>query len=165
MSYQTRHLTSRRFLNWSLSQKAPTILRTYRPSSANNYQYPEIVHKMRDDKAEIWEVCRATTAAPTYFYPQQMKIYEFGNDNDEDSEGKGAAFYFDGGFGTNNPTELSYNEVGSYSEPGESLVVVSIGTGKHKKGFSSMLGAKYNQRYKTDTENIHNAMETKMESS
>lgn len=160
MSYQTRHLSYSRFIRWTLSQKAPTILRTYRASSVNKGLHP-IVHSMRDDRAEIWEICRATTAAPTFFYPKQMEIHEFNGDNDETTTLKGHGSYFDGGFGTNNPTEISYNEVKSHSEPGEDVVVVSIGTGIHKKRFSSILGTSWNQRYLTDTENVHKAMHDK----
>jgi hypothetical protein len=62
---------------------------------------------------EIWEVCRATTAAPTYFKPIKID----GN------------YYSDGGTGANNPTFEAIREMRLLH--GHSLrLVASFGTGK-----------------------------------
>ena len=68
----------------------------------------------------IWEVGRATSAAPTYFKPPKI-------DNRK---------YLDGGFGeTNNPTIEIYDEVRRMNNNSNNCIgiLVSIGTGKNKK--------------------------------
>ena len=62
----------------------------------------------------IWQVARATSAAPTYF--DNMKI---GND-----------VYCDGGFGCNNPAFQAVNEVSEMSGGSEDITLLSIGTGE-----------------------------------
>ena len=68
----------------------------------------------------IWQVARATAAAPTYFRPAKIDGLE----------------YLDGGFGrTNNPCVEIYDEVRKKNNHYEKSVgfVLSIGTGKNKK--------------------------------
>lgn len=68
----------------------------------------------------IWQVARATSAAPTYFAP--LKIGDLG--------------YLDGGFGaTNNPCQEIYDEVRRMNNNSEKCVkvVFSVGTGKNNK--------------------------------
>ena len=68
----------------------------------------------------IWQVARATSAAPTYFAP--LKI--------------GELEYLDGGFGaTNNPCQEIYDEVRRMNNNSENCVkvVFSVGTGKSNK--------------------------------
>lgn len=72
----------------------------------------------------IWQVARATSAAPGYFSP--IKINR-GNGNDP----RDRIRFKDGGFGTNNPTKEAYYDIvdkhGGQSKIG---LVISIGTGK-----------------------------------
>lgn len=68
----------------------------------------------------IWQVARATSAAPGYFHPIAIK------------RGDGSKIRFkDGGFGTNNPTREAYWDIkekhGAESKIG---LVISIGTGQ-----------------------------------
>lgn len=67
----------------------------------------------------IWEVARATSAAPTYFKAPKI-------DNRE---------YLDGGFGPNNPSLEIYEEVRTMNNQSNECVsiVLSIGTGKNNK--------------------------------
>ena len=92
----------------------PHLFRTYRIDvppdtvSPRNWSVPA--------NHEIWEVCRATTAAPTYFRPAKI-------------EGK---IYSDGGVGTNNPTLEAFAEIdGLHKNCLESIV--SFGTGMPEK--------------------------------
>jgi len=64
----------------------------------------------------IWEVARATTAAPFYFKPIQISNRKFG----------------DGGFGTNNPADEMLHEVSSMTghNPKSIALLLSIGTGE-----------------------------------
>jgi len=62
---------------------------------------------------EIWEVCRATTAAPTYFKPMMID----GN------------YYSDGGTEANNPTVEAMREI-RLLHPGSLKLIASFGTGK-----------------------------------
>ncbi|KAL8826143.1 MAG: hypothetical protein Q9191_003981 [Dirinaria sp. TL-2023a] len=68
----------------------------------------------------IWEVARATSAAPTYFKPAKIDHRK----------------YLDGGFGeTNNPSIEIYDEVRRMNNDSNDCIsiLVSIGTGKNKK--------------------------------
>lgn len=71
----------------------------------------------------IWQVARATSAAPGYFRP--IKINKGNGSNPRDR-----IRFKDGGFGTNNPTKEAYYDIvekhGSQSKIG---LVISIGTG------------------------------------
>lgn len=80
----------------------PTLFRTYDRSSS-----------LKD--CTIWEVARATSAAPTFFKPIKL--------------GKGGAEYIDAGFGYNNPCDKLIAEARN-AFPGRSdLQILSIGTG------------------------------------
>lgn len=67
----------------------------------------------------IWEVARATSAAPTYFQPRKTGNRE----------------YLDGGMGANNPCEELYGEVRRMNNGSNKCVriILSIGTGKNNK--------------------------------
>lgn len=100
--------------------RVPYLFRSYRhPKSTNN----DVLERNPDaqDEYKIWEVGRATSAAPTYL--KAMKI-------DEDNE---KSEFVDGGFGANNPTEEAYRSIQQLSnnDPQALKVVVSIGTGKN----------------------------------
>jgi hypothetical protein len=62
--------------------------------------------------AKIWEVARATSAAPRYFTPQKIE----GND------------FMDGGIGFNNPSQVISSEIQAIHGK-EPCLVLSIGTG------------------------------------
>ena len=67
----------------------------------------------------IWQVARATSAAPTYFEPVVIDGLE----------------YIDGGFGANNPCAEIYDEVKKMNNSAEKCVyfILSVGTGKNNK--------------------------------
>ena len=100
--------------------RVPYLFRSYRhPRSANS----DVLERNPDaqDEYRIWQVGRATAAAPTYF--KAMKMDE---DNDKSE-------FIDGGFGANNPTEEAYRSIQQLSNNDSRAVkvVVSIGTGKN----------------------------------
>lgn len=69
----------------------------------------------------IWQVARATSAAPGYFHP--IKIDEV--------DGSDRIRFKDGGFGTNNPTKVAYYDVvDKHGKESKIGLVISIGTGK-----------------------------------
>ena len=74
----------------------------------------------KKDAYPIWQIGRATSAAPTYF--KAVKIEE-----DDDFE------FIDGGFGANNPSEEVYRSVQQIcnNNPRAVKAFVSIGTGKN----------------------------------
>ena len=99
----------------------PYLFRTYKnlrstqdPQRKSNYRNPGPAHDI-----PIWQVARATSAAPRYF--KEVKI--------EDRK------YVDGGFGTNNPSHEIYLEVLRMNNLNEECVkgLVSVGTGKSKR--------------------------------
>lgn len=100
--------------------RVPYLFRSYRhPRSAVD----DILERNpdRDDHYQIWQVGRATAAAPFYFKAVRLE------EEDEKSE------YIDGGFGANNPSEEAYRSVKQLSNnrPDTVKVLVSIGTGKN----------------------------------
>ena len=87
-------------------------------------------------------MCRATSAAPTYFPPINLDGHK----------------YWDGGLRSNNPIEEVYDEAKSEYPDKHIRVVVSIGTGKPKNldpGEHGSQWMRYSIRMLTDTENTH----------
>jgi hypothetical protein len=102
----------------------------------------------------IWQVARATSAAPTYFNDITIDDHKF----------------LDGGFGTNNPAEEIYREVCLMNGNNKSSVglLVSIGTGQSKVSrFATATGSlskyftffKAVKRMATNGENVHLRMQ------
>ena len=81
------------------------VLRSYRNARAADVLF---------DECRIWEACRATSAAPTYFDPIQI--------------GRHSQKFVDGGVLYNNPVQLLYHEA-SDIWPARRAVIVSVGTG------------------------------------
>lgn len=103
----------------------------------------------------MWEACRATSAAPTFFDPVQIGPY-------------GQSF-IDGGLGYNNPIAKVYDEVRSIW-PDRPVVATSIGTGEvpgTKFGGSLKKIAKSIAKIVTDcdvvADNFYNANEVMVE--
>ncbi|KAL6408074.1 kinesin light chain [Ilyonectria robusta] len=87
------------------ARAGPRLFRTYR------------VRENASFNCTIWEACRATSAAPSYFEP--IKI---GYESEEE-------MFVDGGLGTNNPIELVLEEARRVFPGRKVACVVSIGTG------------------------------------
>ena len=100
----------------------------------------------------IWQVARATSAAPTYFKPVVIDGLE----------------YLDGGFGANNPCAEIYHEVKKMNNNAEKCVsfILSIGTGKnnnvsrfHGQGMSRYWNyLNFARKWATDSERTHDQM-------
>ena len=100
----------------------PYLFRTYKnlhlsknPRERTLDRNPAMAHDI-----PIWQVARATSAAPTYFKPPNIDGLE----------------YLDGGFGnTNNPSVEIYNEVRTMNNNAKesASIVISVGTGKNNK--------------------------------
>lgn len=109
------------------------LLRTY------NHQYdpaitPIWVNPYNDgiDKLRIWEVTRATSAAPFFF---KMLEADFGNS-------RGRVGFKDGGIRENNPSYAAYSEhLSLKGEDHEPALLLSVGTGRpdtSRDGFASV---------------------------
>ena len=102
--------------------QTPYLFRTYKnlhrsatkEERSFDRNHPALAHDI-----PIWQVARATSAAPTYFKPMKIDKLE----------------YLDGGFGTNNPCIKIYDEVRKMNNNSDKCakVVVSIGTGKNNR--------------------------------
>ncbi|MCJ1428057.1 hypothetical protein MMC29_005964 [Sticta canariensis] len=102
-------------------EEKPYIFRTYknlhRGENAKQRlldRNPGLAHDI-----PIWQVARATSAAPTYFEPPKTGDLE----------------YLDGGMGANNPCEEIYDEVRRMNNGSKNCVrvILSIGTGRNHK--------------------------------
>lgn len=97
----------------------------------------------------IWQVARATAAAPTYFKPMVIDGLE----------------YLDGGFGANNPCLEAYDEVKKMNNNAKRCVqyILSVGTGKNNEisrfkgdGIYRYLNyLNFARKWATDSEGIH----------
>jgi hypothetical protein len=83
------------------------------------------------DKLRIWEVTRATSAAPFYFKMLEANL-----------EGRGKVGFKDGGIRENNPSYAAYSEhLSLHGEDHEPALLLSVGTGRpdtQKDGFASV---------------------------
>ncbi|KAI8279405.1 protein kinase subdomain-containing protein [Colletotrichum sp. SAR11_57] len=88
------------------NKKNPYLFRTYRGTTNHAHN------------VEIWEAARATTAAPTFFRPMQLKIEAEWDD------------YMDGALAVNNPAKLVLKEAEAQFGTGRKLgFLLSLGTG------------------------------------
>ena len=100
----------------------------------------------------IWQVARATSAAPTYFKPPKIDGLE----------------YVDGGFGANNPCAEIYDEVRKMNNDSKksASTILSIGTGKNNEarrfkgtGFQRYFNyLNFARKWASDSEQTHLAM-------
>lgn len=80
-------------------------------------------HKAREDAVQdflMWQVARATSAAPTYFEPARLDV----------SGGAGYMALVDGGVYANNPAMCGYVEARRLWPDEHDFLVVSLGTGE-----------------------------------
>lgn len=105
------------------------------------------------DDCAIWQGCRATTAAPTFFPPMEI--------------GKPPISYVDGGLGYNNPIRALMDEI-SHLWPNRKIgCIVSVGTGVPP---TTDVGRKIKPLFETmknmslDTEKIARDFKKEMES-
>ena len=101
----------------------PYIFRTYKnlhldEDPERTEEKPLVRNPGEAQDIPIWQVARATSAAPTYFKPMEID----------------GLSYIDGGFGANNPCSEIVDEVRILNNHATNCVstVVSIGTGKDK---------------------------------
>ncbi|KFY85790.1 hypothetical protein V498_07664 [Pseudogymnoascus sp. VKM F-4517 (FW-2822)] len=78
------------------------------------YDYPNASHTLFEE-CKVWEACRATSAAPTFFDPVQIGPYK--------------QSFIDGGLRYNNPIFKVYGE-SQEIWPNRTIVVTSIGNGE-----------------------------------
>lgn len=138
----------------SKAPEKPYIFRTYknlRTSEGREQRMldrnPGLAHDI-----PIWQVARATSAAPTYFKPLKTGDLE----------------YLDGGLGANNPCEELYDEVRRMNNNSNKCVrvILSIGTGKNNKSarFSGQGLSQYwnyvnwAKKWATDSQQPHERM-------
>ncbi|KAF7924653.1 uncharacterized protein EAE97_010604 [Botrytis byssoidea] len=98
------------------SANAPYLFRTYEHVKSE-LNYSEELNPGPPLHIPIWQVARATTAAPTYFKPFQLLNERF----------------VDGGYGHNNPTSRTFAEVEQVHGKGTVAITLSIGTGRPTK--------------------------------
>lgn len=100
-------------INRSVLSDGPYLFRSYKPDESQfNHERPPLNYGV-DINHDIWQVCRATTAATYYFEPQEI----------------GDADFCDGGAVVNNPTLKALDEMDSLHEYAVKIVA-SFGTGK-----------------------------------
>ncbi len=107
----------------------PTLALAYCPKSTSVH----VFSSMREDHKDIpiWEVCRASTAAPLFFSPHHMVIDESGEKTP----------LIDGGVTANNPVIVAISEAVNHNKnriPIEDVLVISFGTGCSAEGKRDM---------------------------
>ncbi|MCJ1394320.1 hypothetical protein MMC18_007198 [Xylographa bjoerkii] len=144
----------------------PYLFRTYKNLHKSLPNSPESALDRNPDLAHdipIWDVGRATSAAPSYFEPAVIDGLE----------------YVDGGFGANNPSREAYREVRRMNNNSARAIgiLVSIGTGlnqsssrfKDRTGLSKYLNfvdglsrylnyVNFMKKWATDAEHTHQDM-------
>ena len=140
-----------------LAWQKSTLRGTRVPYLFRTYRHPRTGHLLERnpdhiDNYPIWQIGRATSAAPTYF--KATKIRE----DDDKFE------FVDGGFGTNNPSEEVYRSVTQMCNNNRTAVktLVSIGTGKNDeivhlgRGYQKYLSyLNAAVKWASDSERIH----------
>lgn len=102
--------------------QVPTLITGYDTISRKPVIFKSFKPEHRD--LPLWEVCRASTAAPTYFPAHPMTV-----------EGRGCAM-IDGGIVANNPTACAIAEAMRHDRQVRhcgDLVVLSVGTGERNR--------------------------------
>ncbi|ROU05688.1 patatin-like phospholipase family protein [Lysobacter enzymogenes] len=102
--------------------KAPVLVTSYDTISRTPVIFKSFAPEHRD--LPVWEVCRASTAAPTYFPAHPMRV-----------EGRDCAL-IDGGVVANNPTACAIAEAlrkDARVDNSRDLVVLSVGTGERTR--------------------------------
>ena len=105
--------------------QAPLLITAYDTVSRTPVMFKSFKPEHRD--LPLWEVCRASSAAPTYFPAHAMKV-----------EGRDCAL-IDGGVVANNPTACAIAEAlrkDAQVDNSRDLVVLSVGTGERTRSIS-----------------------------
>lgn len=105
-----------------LKENIPYAFRTYYfpdPQLLSNPRRRTMKNHGEAPSLPIWQVARATSAAPGYF--REIKI----------STPRGCIRFKDGGFGTNNPTKEAYLDIiDKHGGQSKIDIIISIGTGQ-----------------------------------
>lgn len=100
---------------YELGLRTPFFFKSWHAKNPNKKNYD----------FDMWQVARATSAAPTYFEPFRLEINE-----------KGGADYYsfiDGGVYANNPAMCAFAEAKVLFENADDILMVSLGTGELTK--------------------------------
>ncbi|KAI1354102.1 acyl transferase/acyl hydrolase/lysophospholipase [Xylaria sp. FL0043] len=123
----------------------------FNPTRRDAAVVPESREPRLADDCQIWQVARATSAAPTYFSPIEIN----------------GRCFMDSGIGTNNPAAVALYEVGLLNETMKTTLLISIGTGSSRPasrfGTFSRLRALVNTA--TETEETHHRLSALTEQS
>lgn len=101
-------LTSVLVTSYDIEQRSPWLFRSERAKLNPFYDFP------------MWQVARSTSAAPTYFEPEQIQMPDI---NDQWA-------LVDGGTFANNPSMCAYAEA-LHLHPEYDVLMVSLGTGEY----------------------------------
>lgn len=94
---------------YEIERRFPFFFKSHRAKSDSSYDFP------------LWQVVRATTAAPTYFTPAKVT-----------SKAGHSYALIDGGTFANNPAMCAYVEAQATFEQKKEIIVVSLGTGRQE---------------------------------
>jgi patatin-like phospholipase/acyl hydrolase len=103
-------LTNTLITSYEIEMRLPWLFRSDRALKNPGFDFP------------MWQVARATSAAPTYFEPERI----------DKADKSGFFALIDGGMYANNPAMVAYAEA-LHLAPGSDVVVASLGTGTHTR--------------------------------
>jgi patatin-like phospholipase/acyl hydrolase len=96
--------------SYEIQIRLPWLFRSDRAQKSPDFDFP------------MWQVARATSAAPTYFEPERI----------DKTDNSGYWALVDGGTYANNPAMVAYAEA-LHLTPGSDVVMASLGTGTHTR--------------------------------
>ena len=139
-------MSDRGVIAWNSKNNCPYMFRTY-DCFDNKEKTSEHLNPGPADSHQIWQIARATTAAPSYFSPMQLEDQVF----------------LDGGISTNNPTQEAVRDLESlYNGILNNACVVSVGSGSGGKHGSQKHPSKTSF---TQTESTHRTVSDFLEDS
>ena len=105
---------------YDLHDRMPSLFKSWR-ARGQRWDCDDASENPKDKDFKLWEVARATSAAPTYFEPVRIKA----------RSGK-TRHLIDGGVYANNPALAAYVAARRIFPTARDMIVVSIGTGEDR---------------------------------
>lgn len=105
---------------YDIERRAPFLFKSWR-ARGDRWDCDDENERSQDRDAKLWEIARATAAAPTFFEPFPVTL----------ASGKRAPL-IDGGVYANNPAMIGYVAARRIFHCGQDVLIISLGTGEDR---------------------------------